>query len=257
MKPTLSVFIGDGHGGSDMGLCIPGYMLGGANKEKKRPYSASLQQVKLHKEFQRMEKDIKAMAKGHRLCLKLGGDWIDGVNHHGTTETTGNVTNETDMMVELLEPLVMLAEEVHGVTGTESHVGSKGDGDSIVYSKLKVPYDSKWNLVEDGKRLWWAHHGVKVGAREWTLDNPAATLAKDVEMRCLRLKIARPDLIVGHHAHRTIQPVSMRGITVAVCPCWQLSTYYGDSFSPHTDPDIGIITWKPSTNETKVIPYYC
>jgi hypothetical protein len=252
-KPTLSVFVGDLHVGSHTGVCVPGYMMGGWDKEKKRPYSASLEQKRLAKAFDKMLCKVKELAKGHRIALKLGGDLVDGVNHHGTTETTGNVTDETDMATELLLPWLNAADDVKGVTGTESHVGSKGDWDSIVYTKLGVSYDAKWNIVEDGKRLWWAHHGIRVGGRDWLLENSAVLLAKDVESRCLRMGKPKPDLIVAHHAHRTFPPITIRGITITVCPCWQLSTYYGDSIAPFSDVDLGIVTWKPGTNEVRVI----
>lgn len=253
MKPAYVVFLGDTHVGSNAGLCKPGFVMGGEDKTKQWKYSPSPNQEKLYNAFVAMRTVVKERSKGHRLYLMLGGDMVDGVNHHGTTETRGTTADQRDMALELLTPWASLADEVWGVTGTAAHVGGEGEDDRSIYSMLcGRNYAAKFNLLIDGKRLWWAHHGVKVGKRSWTAENEMTALAKDIYFRCMEDNRPKPDVVVGHDRHRSPEPIRVKGIAVAVCPCWQMPTYYGETFSPFTGTDIGILTWIPS----KGIPEY-
>ena len=255
MKNIFCVFLGDSHVVSNAGLCRPGFMLGGEEKRKQRKYPATIDQEKLYKSFVSIREQIKVAAKGYRLFVMLGGDIVDGVNHHGTTETQGTQADQRAMAIELLTPWAAMADSVYGVTGTESHVGNEGHEDRSVYDELcGRNYAGKYNMVLDGKRLWWAHHGVKIGSREWTLNGPMFALANDVYYRCLAKGIPKPDLVMGHDRHISPSPITSHGITVAVCPCLQMSTYYGDTVSPFTDTDLGVMTWIPSLERLTYVP---
>lgn len=253
-RPILAVFLGDLHVGSNSGLCLPGYRMG--DGDNSRPYAASKTQEKLYKAFVKTRETVKAMAKNHRLFVMLGGDLVDGVQHHGTTETDGTHRDQRDMAEELLSSWVTAADDVWGVTGTSSHVGQEGEEDYSIYGRLCKPghYAPVHNIVLDGRRLWWAHHGVGVGAREWTRSNPMYAIANDVYWKCLRKNIPAPDLIVAHHRHQSPRPVTTNGITVAVCPCWQTSTYYGSSIKPFDETDLGVMVWVPSRKELNLVP---
>lgn len=245
------MFVGDTHAGSNTGLCKPGFILGGADKKKQRPYSYTVYQERLYKAFGKALTTVKAAAKGYRLFVMLGGDLVDGTIHHDTTETQGTEADQKAMAIELLNPWASAASVVYGVTGTEAHVGHEGQADRNIYDELcGENYATVQNLVMDGKRLWWAHHGIGVGKWEWTRENPAITIAKNIEEQCMREGKPRPDLVMAHDRHRTFKPPTVRGVTVAVCPCWQLADgYYSETISPFSGVDLGVMTWIPSRNE--------
>ena len=75
-----------------------------------------------------------------------------------------------------------MADEALGITGTAAHVGDVGENDAALYESLHMDYAPFFSVNIGGKRLWWSHHGVPVGQREWTLENGAVTLARDVSM---------------------------------------------------------------------------
>lgn len=251
-RPWLGVFVGDMHVMSDTGLCVPDYEVGSKDK---RPYSASEDQKWLYASFKAYEKRIKELAKGHRVFVGLGGDLVDGVQHHGTTQTSGVHSDQVEMAASLLGPLISLADACLGVTGTASHVGDTGDDDRAVYYRLGVSCDYSYNLCIGGRRLWWSHHGLKIGSREWTQENSLIAFARDTDMLCSRQSLPRPDAVFTHHTHRVCDPVTFRGITVGITPCWQLATNFGYRILPFSVPSIGGLIWHIAVNRAELIQY--
>ena len=179
---------------------------------------------------------------------------IDGVQHHGTTQTSGTYSDQVLMAAELVRPLVGMADEALGITGTAAHVGDCGESDSSLYESLHMDYAAHFNVRIAGKLLSWSHHGVPVGQREWTLENGAVTLARDVAMWASSNGLPAPDAIIGHDRHRTFEPVTVRGITVGLTPCWQLPTYYGYKW-PFKSVTIGALLWWVDQNRMEIITY--
>ncbi len=252
MKPIVGLFVGDAHVMGDTGLCVPDMPVGSKDQ---RPYSASYKQRWLYERYQDLKQFAELLAMEYRLFVGIGGDNVDGVMHHDSTQTYGTPQDQVNMAVELFKPLVSLATFAHGVTGTASHVGDVGNDDRAVYELLGIEYSDYYQLEIGGERLLhWAHHGLPVGKRDHTEEDGAARLAKDVEIRCLRKGERVPDAIVGHDRHRSFKPFMMRDISVAVCPCFQLPTYYGMTW-PHDSVDIGYLIWHFDSNRIERIIY--
>lgn len=251
MKPYIGVFVGDLHVGGDTALCKPGFPVGSKDK---RPYQPSANQQWLFEQWQNFYNTIKQRCKGHLVFVGLGGDLVDGVQHHDTTQTWGNHDDQRAMAIDLLKPLVGLADHAYGLLGTAAHVGDQGDEDAAIYTALHVDYDHRWQLNIGGRVLWWAHHGLPVGTREHTLENGAIAMLRDIEARCYREGIAKPSAIIAHDRHRAFEPVTLRGMSSAVCPCWQLSTHYGHKW-PFRDVNIGGLIWDTAANKIEVIRY--
>jgi len=250
-KPALVAFTGDWHIGSTTGLCLPGHYTG-EGKDRRR-ISLSDNQDWLYREYSRQLAHIKAMAKGHRLVVCFGSETIDGPLHHGTTQTWGNRAEQREMARAVLRLWLKFADEAYAVTGTEAHTGSEGEDDADVYQSEGVKHSQCFDFTLAGRRLWWTHRGVRIGGRAWTETSGMHAMANDVYYHCLDRDIPRPDLIVSHHVHRAPDPVTARGITVAVCPAWQCSTYYGRTIAPFKQPDIGNLIWRPEHEEVKVV----
>lgn len=251
-KPIAALFIGDLHAGSDTGLCVPGHLIG---SKQKRPYIASGDQQWLYERWGELLKAVKARAKGHLLFVGLGGDMIDGVQHHNTTQTSGTYSDQVSMARELVKPFVGLADYAYGVLGTAAHVGDVGDNDAALYESLGIDYAASYRLQIGGRVLWWAHHGIPVGTRQHTLENGAMNMARDIELTCRAQGVVKPSAIVGHDRHRAFEPVTVRGISIGVCPCWQMSTYYGLSRWPHSSTTVGALWWDVSSNHLELITY--
>ena len=180
----------------------------------------------------------------------FGGDGIDGPGHHRTKQTFGNAHDARKMTCELLFPFVQVASAKYGLTGTDAHVGEGGEEDVSVADELNLDVREAWELEFDGKKLLWAHDCVKVGQKRNTIDNGMISMAKDISDECAYDPTRfRPDLIVGHHVHRSPKEVTVRGITVVPVGCWQLATPWAMSKFPFKSVDVGAMFWKPSTHK--------
>lgn len=252
MRPILGIALGDTHVLSDTGLVIPGYKI--ASKEG-RAYQASNAQKFLYTSFKDFCAQAKARARGHRVLFMFGGDGGDGVNHHGTTQTTGIDDDQISMAVELLMPLVNMADECLGVTGTAAHVGDMGDVDRTICRELGIPVAGVWKTNVGQRRLWLAHHGLPVGRMNGKEHRPAITAVDDWMIGCSLRGERRPDAIIAHDKHKSFTPFEVSGVRVAVCPCWQLPTYYGTSRWPFESTSIGGLFWDVTSNNIDRITY--
>jgi hypothetical protein len=95
---------------------------------------------------------------------------------------------------------------------------------------------------------------MPIGTRKHTEENGAINLIRDIEARCNVDGIGKPAAIIGHDRHRSFEPVNVRGISAAVCPCWQFSTYYGFRW-PFTNVNIGGLLWDVPSNKIEVVKY--
>lgn len=248
-KDWLCVLLGDLHVLSHTGLVIPNHPIQSADNRK---YSASPRQEWLYSCWMDFLAYVKAKAKDHHIALMFGGDGIDGPAHHRTLHTFGNRRDAVDMAVELLKPFANIASAHFGLTGTDAHVGEGGEDDVSIAKELGLDVREVWELEIGGRKLLWAHEAVRVGQRRNTIDSGMIALAKDIDDECqFDPQRFRPDIIIGHHVHRSPRPVTVRGITVATVGCWQLSTPWALQRFPFKSVDVGALLWKPRTMEVE------
>ena len=228
----VCLFVGDLHCGSTCALA-PAKKIAGQ------------QQAWLYAQWQTTLTRTRALAKREGIILMLGGDLIDGPQHHAHYQTWGNHREQRDGAVELLMPFVNLAEATYSIAGTDAHVGDDGEDDRTVAQELGARDLGHRARVEVGGRILdWAHHGLSVGRLPWTAANGMLSAC-----RVAALSPQPPALIVSHHAHRSPTPVTLGGVSAAICPCWQANTSYGFQVAPRLSVDIGALLWRPETME--------
>lgn len=247
-KPNLVISVGDYHSGSTTALAIPFVLADG------QTITPSRYQVWLKTKHDEFVARCKQEAQGHFVTLLIGGDMIDGVAHHGTSQTVGTTADQRDMAVELTRPLWGMADRLYALRGTDAHVGSNGEEDSTVAGAVGAQAGHYWQLDIGGRLIDWAHH-CKLGQREWTIDNPLITLAETVEFSALRRKRRVPDLVLRHHVHRGRHVRASGGMQVVTCPCWQLPTSWLRALDPRAWPDIGGVLYHPADNRAEVLRY--
>lgn len=250
-KPPLWFYIGDLHVLGDTGLAINGYPVG---SKQKRPYDSSDDQKWLAACWQEAVDFISLAALDYRIGLGLGGDITDGVQHHGSTQTQGTHADQREVAIELLKPLVSVATWAYGILGTEAHAGQQGDDDRAVYHALGIDFYEKLEAEIEGRTILHAHHGVPVGTRDNTAEGGAISLLKDIQARRKDDGKPHPSLIVGHHRHRTFRPLYLRDTWIAVCPCWQFPTYYGNNW-PFSEVSIGYLMYDPISNHLERVTF--
>lgn len=235
-KPTLVIFTGDHHVGSDDAIA---------------PESLTRTKVSrglLEKWTKQFLPHLKRQAHNHRFVLALGGDHVEG-RHHGIERVWGDAKEQRDAAIALLLPLANMADEIMAVPGTEAHVGSGGENDRQIAQELGARIISQRVLLRVSNRLLdWTHHGIAVSPNGWMADNGIATAIRRVEDAALRNYQPMPDCIISHHAHRSPAPLFMRGMWGAVCGAWQASTPHGHKIAARSCVDIGVLAWWPEPN---------
>jgi hypothetical protein len=108
----------------------------------------------------------------------------------------------------------------------------------------------------NGRVLDWAHHGLSVSKRPALETGAMYRAAIDEHHRCQNAGESPPDVIMRHHAHRSPAPVTAYGITVCICPAWQLSTDYGSEIAPGQPPSIGGVLWDTDSNDVERVLFH-
>lgn len=230
-KPWLCVFIGDTHVGAVSGLSL-------------RPQGEG--QTWLLKAWRSTIQTVLKQAVGHRLSLHYGGDLVDAPGKQYRDEAA-----------QLLRAWANRADEAYAVTGTEYHVGEDGEEDRTIYDVLGVPAKHQrrtHRITIDGRHLWWSHHAISVGHLPWTEYDGVYRAAKTCYYWAQQMRLPIPHLVVGHHAHVAPSAVARyRDTQAAVVPCWQLQTPYGARRGAFRLPVIGIMWWRPISDEVGYI----
>ena len=156
-KPNLVVAVGDFHSGGTTAIAIPFLTA------DKQPVNPSPYQNWLKECWDSLLERAKKEAIGHNVTLLEGADRVDGVGHHGTTQTLGTKKNQRDMAKEILRPMVNLADQAYALLGTDSHVGSNGEEDQDIADKLDMEARSSWRLNIGGWLFDWKHHVRRTG----------------------------------------------------------------------------------------------
>lgn len=216
-------------------------------------YKPSRVQSVLLKFWKQALAEVKAAAVGHDVVLHLGGDLVDGVAHHGSTQTIGDDDDQRDLAVQLLMPYVNMSKMVYALLGTDIHVGPSGQADRSVAKELGAASAYRWRLDCDGKLLDWAHH-TGLGRLPWTLESVLTRLANRTIIECYQRDQRVPDVIVRHHVHK-FALTYVKGVEVFTCPGWQAQTAHTRKIDPAGLLAVGVVLWKPRTNEIRHLLY--
>ena len=255
MKPRdeLIINLGDTHNGGLTAL-FPNYSMQFKYDDKNvLSYSPTPYQAAMYEHFISGAVKAKEMGKGKKLRVILNGDAIDG-NHHGTIQIISpNQKHQSQIHIEVMENFldacgfsVKNGDELHYVSGTESHTRWDEYGIREHFDAIGAQYHDELKLEVNSLRLWWVHEGPKPGkgANE---GNAVRNFARDVYWDCLKSvpQITPPHLITASHYHKNTYDVfadSYRHtIHIQVLPSYQGKTRYGQKASPFQRSDIGMV----------------
>lgn len=199
----------------------------------------------LNEQFDTALGEIATLTKKYTVTLAHGGD---------TTNRPSKAAR--DAITERLLPIASKVADMWGVVGTPYHAGTDGEEDRQVYQELgikpeKVSHGHR--LIENGRRIWWAHHGAGLGVDPYM---GLANTAKKIANTCIRKGREFPDWLVFHHTHEYTQSeyaTEVRGewkrVRAVVCPCWQLPNDYSAKKLMWREPSIGYLIYNPQTSE--------
>ena len=246
-REPVHIFLGDLHAGSKLAPLVPFTDADGVN------YAPSKLQAYLLTLWRDCLSDVKSAARGCDVVLHLGGDLVDGVAHHGTTQTVLDHNGQRDLAVELLRPWVNLSAAAYGLLGTDAHVRDNGQDDASVCKELGVPAKGYWRIECEGLLLDWAHHAS--GAR-LRLEASLLRLADNIQREARRREPPErvPDLIVRHHVHRYARARFDTTEAVTV-PGWQAQTSFTRRHDPAGLLSVGVVAWWPKRREIRPFVY--
>jgi hypothetical protein len=245
MTKTVTLFIADTHNGSTTGLMTRGQWKGASYSDP-----TPLQKIIRAQLDEGIAKALDVRKHGYRLFVVVAGDAVDGWHHNTIELVTPDVSEQermhVDCMLGVLDTLKFRpkrGDELFYVEGTEVHTGkseeriardiqgvtpvrpkTKGDDGQYVWPRLLLNVNG---VVHDI-----AHHGGKVGKREWTKENTLSSILKNIYFEGLEhnRKPPRYWIRANEHRHVTDEYSGEHGkITGIVLPALQLRTRYAHS----------------------------
>jgi len=228
---TIVAIISDTHIGSSTALAPPTFTIHNRDTDEEQIVDYNRLQSWLWGNWIDYWDYVKFLAgwtskkkRKHRIIVVHVGDVIDG-NHHGSNQIIQDVGDQALVAIEILTPIVDMADATFGILGTEAHAGS-GQADEIgIYKLLGVTeYNQNLMIEIDGKLHDFAHHG-RTGTRPWT--SAAASIGVEVLLDCGRAGLPYPDYIWRGHKHEIDDSGNkLEGTRVISLPSWQLKTAF-------------------------------
>ena len=223
------VIISDEHCGSQFGLCPSRIKLDGGGVYQRSPL-----QKKLGQYWEIWWQDyVPMLTKGEPYVVVNVGDTIDGRHHGATDQISQNLTDQVNIALEMLLPVISKAKGYYHLRGTEAHGGISGETEEELAQQLHAIPDelgnySRWALwMEMGEELiHFCHHiGVTQSqAYEGTALNKELS---EAWAEAGRHGDKPPTVIVRAHRHRQYQ-ISLSGeygmCLAIITPCWELKT---------------------------------
>ena len=168
--------------------------------------------------------------KKEPFVLVHNGDIIDGVHHRITNPVSHNLTTQSRIAIQELEPHIARSERYYQIRGTEAHVGQAAQEEESIAAALGAVQDketgcySRWEMWMKfcGKLIHFAHHIGTTRSAAYESSAPMREIvAAFVESGQWGMK--PPDFIIRSHAHRYIK-VEPPNCCIVVTPGWQLKT---------------------------------
>lgn len=229
MAKEAVILIADLHCNSTLGLCKPGLQ-----RDDGELYELNQIQRWLWHTWEKFLDDVDGLVNGYRVNLILVGDLVELDSKARSWQIISkNPSTAIHLCVDIIEPLVQVADTVFILRGTEAHSGRSAWSEEEIAKDLKAEPEP-----DTGARSWWhlragfsgvsfdiAHH-APMGNLFWTYGNSAPRLAIGTMMDYMDWGERPPDIVARAHNHRFAdsgRTYSTRGIFL---PGWQFHTAY-------------------------------
>ena len=231
-KPIIIAVSSDHHIGSTVGLINPKTPLDDGGDYLASPGQRWLWRNWL--EFCKSAVDTADAWKGDLITV-FNGDLIE-TDHKLRSDQiiTRNKAKLTQMVYEVIQPLVDYSEQVYIVRGTEAHTGNSSEYEEMIGADLTnaVPENKKkkrysWDQLEldvHGTRFDIAHHG-KMGQMPHTKINGLMSLGMILILDYVESGQWPPTIAIRGHLHRIGDTGdNYKSIRMMALPAWQMAT---------------------------------
>jgi len=174
------------------------------------------------------------MTAGYRLIVVVNGDVVEYDTKKRTHQLiTRNHATIDALALDVLAPLVDIADGVVIIRGTEAHTGKSASGEERLAADLDnvIPASesvkSHWQLQRkvEGVTFDVAHH-TSMGGMPWTEKQAAVKLAAVTRMRYIEQDQRPPDVVLRSHVHRYSDSGGNYPTFAVTLPAWTLKTAY-------------------------------
>lgn len=200
------------------------------------------------------------------------GDIIDGQHHRSTQTSTGNLTVQGRLAIDMMMPHVSRASAYYQIRGTEAHVGMSAQEEEAIACALGAVKEketgnySRWMLwMKFGNGLInFAHH---LGSTSSSAYESSALMREVVASftESGQYGYRPPGIVIRGHTHRYLKIEGPGGWEGIKLPGWQLKTSFVHRIDRMRGPQIGGIlisstadgletkAWVHSIKESKAI----
>lgn len=229
MAKEAVVQVADLHINSTLALAKPGIL-----RDDGDVYLPNLTQKWLWTQWEMCLTDIENLTKGYHVNLVLVGDIIElDAKTRSWQIISRNPATALSHTIDVLEPLVKMADTTFVLRGTEAHTGQSAWAEEEIARDIDAEAEpnsrtkSWWHLRADFSKVTFdiAHHH-SMGNLPWTYANAANKLAFTVMQDYIDWGEKPPDVATRAHNHRFAdsgRTYPTRGIFL---PAWQFHTAY-------------------------------
>jgi len=209
-------------------------------------YKPSRLQAKLYRLWLAYWEWVYAHVKKEPFIIVHVGDIIDGAHHQTTQLSSGNLTIQSRLAIDMMMPHVTRASKYYQIRGTEAHVGRSAMEEEAVACALGAEREketgnfSRWMLWMKfgGHLINFAHH---LGATTSSAYESSALMREVVASftESGQYGFRPPGIIIRGHTHRYLKIEGIGGWEGIKLPGWQLKTSFAHRIDRMRGPMIG------------------
>lgn len=250
-RDALIISLSDMHSGSDRAL-FPDWIVRkektAANDDDPAGMVASARQIKIFKHFQYSAAEVKKRTGDKRLIVVHNGDATEGIHHGSIQIMSANPKDHVNIHIELMDYFLdkigftrQRGDELHYVSGTQSHTEDMEKGISDYYDYIDAGFHDELRMKVNGRTVWYTHHGGAAGDGQTEGDSYRNWL-KRIYFNNLKSGAPQPDLIYTGHVHKPIYSSYVQDyhtIHGVILPSWQMKTRFAYRAAPFQRNSIG------------------
>lgn len=258
------------YNGDDIGFQPHRKMTGenGGWQFKHRTFMPSAKQIEMFRHFTKCAEQIKASRTDERFVVVQAGDAIDGKHHDSQQLVTGNIGEQVDVHIWLMEYFLHKigfdknkGDLLFYGQGTEAHDSDEEDRISRDLGAEQLPNgDDVFDFLPmdiNGARFWFLHQGASAGKGVQS-GQALYNWMKNQYFACLEDARTIPSVCISGHFHSSVYTTYTRKdrtIHGIILPPFQLKTRFGFRVASAELDGVGIRTVDVGSNgEIKVNP---
>ena len=247
-RNVINIALSDTHCGSDRAVFPPKISLPPLMAdEKERLLRYSNNQKKLYEHLMYCARYIKKNFANYKKVITHNGDAIEGIHHHTIQLSAPMIDDHVLIHQAIMEEFLIecgfkMDDELHYVSGTETHTGYTEQRIKKHFEHYGATFNDELKLTQYGRKIWYVHQwgGAGNGQNE---GNGLTNSIKALYYNTLKEKREMPDLVISSHFHKaTMASYSQDWKTyyAMITPSFQMKTRHGHKVSAFQRNDIGL-----------------